>query len=92
MKHRMKSTHDSTHQLLVDGVGLLLMLQRGPEVAEAGQGARQQVSRHGRLQRARAVRRARHGQRALREPQRQLVLAHRVQNQRNVALGKIKFK
>lgn len=74
------------HQLLVDGVGLLLVLQRGAEVPEAGQRARQQMARHGRLQRARAVRARRHAQRALREAQRQLVLAHRVQDQRYVAL------
>lgn len=77
---------ESSDQLLVDGVGLLLVLQRGAEVSEAGERAREQVARHGRLQRARAVRGARHAQRALREPQRQLVLAHRVQDQRDVAL------
>lgn len=64
------------------------MLQRGAEVPETGERAGQQMSRDGRLERARAVRRARHGQRALREPQRQLVLAHRVQDQGDVTLYK----
>lgn len=73
-------------QLLIDRVSLLLMRERGAEVSEAGQRAREQVPRHRRLQRARPVRRHRHRQRALREPQRQLVLAHRVQDQRDVAI------